>query len=262
MFYAQLQEGAISARGEDIARLKTAVASWLNAAFPNSPRIDPDDRSGRGIGHDVTGKLLCPIKYDWDNLFVREKLRAFSPEYDYTGDFLLRCFYPNFKGDATRPEKGFLKSSLLVKTFKHIYTSPASAKDVSIAENEDAENDSNQLNCTTRRVSKRKKATRKPVAATLRMSKVTPRALAYAATQLAFALCNAENWCLEHNGCNFQLLYETIVDYFEAVENPLKRTERDQLLEWWNGQIFPNAKSTNHATANARSETLKLLNGV
>jgi hypothetical protein len=52
-----------------------------------------------------------------------------------------------------------------------------------VAENEDAENDINQLNMT-RRVPKPKKPARKPVAATLRMSKVTPRALAYAATQV------------------------------------------------------------------------------
>jgi hypothetical protein len=50
-------------------------------------------------------------------------------------------------------------------------------------ENEDVENDINQSNKTCR-VSKHKKASRKPVAATLRMSKVTPRALAYAATQV------------------------------------------------------------------------------
>ena len=54
-------------RGEDVAQLKAAVTGWLNTAFPDSPRIDPDDRSGRGIHHDVTGKLLCPIKYDWDD---------------------------------------------------------------------------------------------------------------------------------------------------------------------------------------------------
>jgi hypothetical protein len=73
------------------------------------------------------------------------------------------------------------------------------------------------------------------------------------------------------------LLYETIVDYFEVVENPVKRAEREKLLEWWNRyahvqvqvigqiliayrQIFPNAK-TARAAADARSETLKLLNG-
>ena len=39
---------------------------------------------------------------------------------------------------------------------------------------------------------------------------------------------------MEHNSCNFQLLYETIVDYFEIVQNPIKQKEREQLLEWWN----------------------------
>jgi hypothetical protein len=52
-----------------------------------------------------------------------------------------------------------------------------------VLENEDAENDINWLNMM-RRVPKRKKPAWKPVAATLRMSKVTPRALAYAATQV------------------------------------------------------------------------------
>ena len=71
--------------------------------------------------------------------------------------------------------------------FKHIFTSPASAKEVPVLdlEREDAENNINQLRMT-RRVPKRKKPARKSVAATLRMSKVTPRALAYAATQVRF----------------------------------------------------------------------------
>jgi hypothetical protein len=76
----------------------------------------------------------------------------------------------------------------LCQTFKHIFTSPASAKEVSVLQDEEAiENDVNQLN--TRRAPKRKKPARKPVAATLRMSKVTPRALAYAATQVG-SICS------------------------------------------------------------------------
>ena len=53
---------------------------------------------------------------------------------------------------------------------------------MSVLEDENIENDVNQL--STRHVPKRKKPTRKPVAATLRMSKVTSRALAYVATQV------------------------------------------------------------------------------
>jgi len=61
--------------------------------------------------------------------------------------------------------------------------SPASAKEVSVLEDEDIENDINRLNT---KCVKRKKPARKPVAATLRMSKVTPCALAYAATQVGY----------------------------------------------------------------------------
>ena len=66
------------------------------------------------------------------------------------------------------------------------------------------------------------------------------------------------------------------MDYFEVVENPLKQTERNQLLDWWNRyactnlviiqmlitcrKIFPNAKTTNPTAADVRLETFKLLN--
>ncbi len=62
--------------------------------------------------------------------------------------------------------------------------------------------------------------------------------------------------------CDFQLLYETIVDYFEVVENP--RYACIQILiasSFACRQIFLNVKTTNRTAADVRSETLKLLNG-
>jgi len=60
-------------------------------------------------------QLFCSLLIRTPFQSVHEKIRAFSPEYNYTGDFLLSCFYTNFKGNIDQPEKGFLKSSLLVK---------------------------------------------------------------------------------------------------------------------------------------------------
>ena len=67
--FQQLQRGADSARSDDLNRIRTCVADWLNAAQPR-PEIllDPSCRENRGIQHDVTGKLLCPAGFDWDDL--------------------------------------------------------------------------------------------------------------------------------------------------------------------------------------------------
>ena len=65
-FESQLQKGASDARGDDIFHLRRAVGDWLNKLHPKpQPLFDPDDRSSRGIQHDTTGFLLCPIEFDW-----------------------------------------------------------------------------------------------------------------------------------------------------------------------------------------------------
>jgi hypothetical protein len=67
-----------------------------------------------------------------------------------------------------------------VKTFKHIYTSPSSSHDISILD-DDAENMPPKK---IRRTETGKSNTRKAVAANLHMTRVTPRAIAYAAVQV------------------------------------------------------------------------------
>ena len=65
----QLQDGANSARSDDISRVKSGVAILLNNRTDNpvNPPLDPGTRDGRGLQNDFTGRLLCPVKYDWDD---------------------------------------------------------------------------------------------------------------------------------------------------------------------------------------------------
>lgn len=107
------------------------IAEWLNQQYPDAPPLSTLKRDGRGIHHPITGMLLCPIRYEWDNEWydffvflefsyfqidrIRTKLREADPEYDYTIDICLRCFYRNFNGSSDNPERGFLQSALLVK---------------------------------------------------------------------------------------------------------------------------------------------------
>lgn len=110
-----------------------AVGNWLNKEYTDAPPLDTGDRQGRGIHHPITGMLLCPVRYDWDDArqassflavanthfvhaaSVRDKLRGAHPNYDYTIDFCIRAFYRGFKGSLLDAEKGFLQSALLVK---------------------------------------------------------------------------------------------------------------------------------------------------
>jgi len=77
----KLQTGANDARSDDAGRIKVAVANWLNARKPYRSEIDdsnrntatpiqvlsPKGKEGRRISNNVTGRLICPIEYDWDD---------------------------------------------------------------------------------------------------------------------------------------------------------------------------------------------------
>lgn len=97
-------------------------------------RLTGKKKTDRGINNDVTGRLLCPIDFDWDEpeyvtcypldlrryglivLFsVRANLRNAAPGYDYTSSMFLRCLYEKEDGDPASPKEGFLKGDLLLR---------------------------------------------------------------------------------------------------------------------------------------------------
>jgi hypothetical protein len=71
----KLASGANDARSDDTSRLKVAVAEWLNSRSWNSAesdamstRLSAKGKEDRGYSNDVTGRLLCPVIFEWDNL--------------------------------------------------------------------------------------------------------------------------------------------------------------------------------------------------
>ena len=179
------------------------IPEWLNQQYPHEPPLSTIKRNGHGIHHSITGMLLCPIRYDWDDeeyefSLVLDKIcscswtdrvcnkpREAQPNYNYTINICIRGFYRGFNGSSDNPEKGFLQSLLLVKTFKHIFTSPSSSHDISIL-GDDENNAENMPPSETRRpeTGKTKANTHKAVTANLNMTRVTQRAIAYAAVQV------------------------------------------------------------------------------
>ena len=66
MMFLKLRKGGDGAWGDDANSLKLAVVNWLNEASPRpEPLLSATDKSGRGFYHDATGRLLCPVDYDW-----------------------------------------------------------------------------------------------------------------------------------------------------------------------------------------------------
>ncbi|KAF8872004.1 hypothetical protein BD779DRAFT_1453336 [Infundibulicybe gibba] len=235
-FYGQLQRGASDARSKDTFTMKAVVANWLNMSTPvPNPILDPTCRLNRGIQHNTTGRLLCPIDFDWDDEVVRQKLQ--SGVEDWTSSFLAHCFYAGGSGDINNIEKGFLRSLYLVKTFQTLFTSPSSAQHTTHIASDD-ENTAPTTPAPPRKKSKQP-ATRTNVATVLCMNgKVTPRAIAYAAVQLHFALTDTPQWTDIHHNFDYQGLYNFIIDFFEDVDGPDAKQFAKNLLGWWNKYVF------------------------
>jgi hypothetical protein len=50
--------------------MKSMIADLLNTRTKNPviPSLKLKTRDERGLQNDFTGRLLCPIKYDWEDL--------------------------------------------------------------------------------------------------------------------------------------------------------------------------------------------------
>ncbi|KAF9529567.1 hypothetical protein CPB83DRAFT_893380 [Crepidotus variabilis] len=232
----KLQHGANEARRDDLRRILGELPQWLNEDFTPERAFSLKNRRDRGLQNAVTGRLLCPISYNWDDTAVRTSIR--NGTISIADDFYLACFYPRATGNVADVEARFLRSKLLVKAYCAIFTSPSSAD---AFEEESEEGPARKR----RRVDAQKKITKSTVADLIGMEgKVTPRTIAHAAVMLAFNLTNCEHWRPSYNGFSYHSLYNFIIDFFEDVHDPITRRKVDQLLVWWNLQVFPDHVAT------------------
>ncbi|KAF9039168.1 hypothetical protein BJ165DRAFT_1407392 [Panaeolus papilionaceus] len=226
---AILQEGANEARGDDIRNLKLLVAEWLNKTYSPKDAFSTTSRADRGLQNDITGALLCPVEYDWNDQATRLAIKAGT--LSIKDDLCLACFYPRGKGDSNNVDDKFLRSRLLVKSYCAIFTSPTSADAFEEDETEDGPTKKKGTASASR-----KKATKSNNATLLHMNGVvTPRSIAYVAVV----------WVETYNGFEYRALWEYIVDYFEDTEDDEEAKARAQeLLAWWNKQVFPHHADT------------------
>ncbi|KAJ3749802.1 hypothetical protein EV360DRAFT_89650 [Lentinula raphanica] len=247
--YAALELGANAARSEDIHNGAMELADWLNQRSPGpQPQIDRQTRIGRGFVHELTGRLLCPIDFDWDDLTIRAEIRAIgrrSVVKDSALPFFLPFMYRNETGDVENPLKGWLQGPLLVKMVLFLFKSASSVgrqviDNETVNQSSDEENnlDTLPLPHSTGRSGKRRKSTKKTVSQLWSISTVSPRMIAYAATLLRFILSDGPAWGAD-DSFPYESFYNGIVDFFEDVEvGSEDETRTKQLLTWWTRTIY------------------------
>jgi len=209
-----IQKGSSNARSDDTKSLKGAILDWITPrGQPLNPSLARNVKIDRGFHHDRTGALLCPADMDWTSTEIKNKLR--SGETAVSGDHWPIFLYQGYTYDPEDPWNGLLRSSLIVSAYKHIFTSPSS-------------------------VEKEPKATRSGNARIHGMTHVTRPSIAYVATQVRFALSSSPVFCRTDTVTDSERFYNTVLDLLEDID---EAEEVNDLITWWNRQIFPSYSS-------------------
>ncbi|KAH6888289.1 hypothetical protein BKA70DRAFT_1121574 [Coprinopsis sp. MPI-PUGE-AT-0042] len=203
---AMIQKGANSARSDDTKTLKSAIVDWiipLNGQ-PLNPPIARNVKMDRGFLHPRTGFLLCPVDLNWQDEEVQKQLQ--DKELMVSGRSWPIFLYKDENYDENEPWSGLLRHKLLIKAYKHIFTSPSS-------------------------VEREVKATRSGNARIHGMTSVTRASLAYISTQVRFALTSTSIFSRADTETDSETFYNSVLD---LLEDPEEQEEVRDLLSWWN----------------------------
>ncbi|KAF8525440.1 hypothetical protein JB92DRAFT_2784212 [Gautieria morchelliformis] len=213
--------GLLAARSEDITSLKVVVVDWLstppyNASIAAYP-LAHNSKTTQGFNNPVIGELLCPTDLKWSDSTVQQGLC-------YGTIDIQPSQWPNFIYEhCTVPSEGedmwvgFLRHQLLVKTLKHIYTSPSSVDRA----------DGNR-------------ATRSSKAALAGMTGMSVGAIADAVVKLRHSLSSHSTFQKNDRKSNNQLFYYGLLEVLEAIES---QEQVRELLQWYDRRLFPGQES-------------------
>ncbi|KAG2738342.1 hypothetical protein P692DRAFT_20758862, partial [Suillus brevipes Sb2] len=207
---------ASGARGDDTKSLKGSVLEWIMPKGQSLvPPLSQNVKIDRGFNYKCTGALLCPAGLDWR---YRLKTKLQSGEMIVTGDQWPPFLYANYHYDLEDAWNGLFRSALLVSAYKHVFTSPSS-------------------------VDREPKATCSGNARIHGMTRVTLPSIRYIATQVRFALTSSPVFSHTDTVTDSEQFYNSILDIFE---DPDEKQEVDDLIIWWNRQIFPSYSTAQH----------------
>lgn len=119
----KLQEGANGARSDDIKHIKEELGTWINLNYKPIKLLNPKSQDGWGLQHDVCGRLLTPIQFDWQDaeydpaicyvfvlsLFIRVRANICNGAdgFSLANRYFLACLYPTGHGTNERLSNTF-----------------------------------------------------------------------------------------------------------------------------------------------------------
>ncbi|KAH6904935.1 hypothetical protein BKA70DRAFT_1373300 [Coprinopsis sp. MPI-PUGE-AT-0042] len=201
-----ITRGASNARSDDTRTLKSAVIDWITP--PDTvlrPPLQRNVKTDRGFHHSRTGELLCPATMNWKSPEVRERLR--SAQLVPSGEQWPLFLYHNYEYNPDDPWNGLLRSELLVKAYKHIFTSPSSVEK-----------------------SAERPSTRSSNSSLHGMTSVTKASLCYIATQVRFAISSTAVFSRSDTTTDSERFYNSLMTLLEDAE---ERDEVKRLMAWW-----------------------------
>ncbi|KAH6888935.1 hypothetical protein BKA70DRAFT_1121308, partial [Coprinopsis sp. MPI-PUGE-AT-0042] len=235
---SMIQKGANSARSDDTKTLKGAVIDWIapSDGTPLIPTIARNSKMDHGFSHPRTGFLLCPAELNWEDEEVKRQLQ--DKELMVSGTNWPIFLYKDEIYDEDEPWSRLLRNKILVKAYKHIFTSPSS-------------------------VEREVKATRSGNARIHGMTSVANSrpSIAYICTQVQFSLTSAAIFSRSDAEADSETFYNSVLD---LLKDPEEQEEVKDLLSWWDKRIFPSFSNTkrvlpvNSAFARIKSKRARL----
>ncbi|PPQ66264.1 hypothetical protein CVT24_007282 [Panaeolus cyanescens] len=232
---ANMVDSANQARSNDIFGLKDKFLQYLALELPSGAAIPTKpDKSDRGFKNRYTAELLVPgilrSQFDKDPNAMMAELLNGTPQYlDNNGNDdrevpINEEEFPSFMwpegGFVAGPENcevNLLRSNILVRIYRHIFTTPSSA----------LKNLNDTITKSVKGMAKKEK-----------MQHVTPASIAYACVMLRHAATCATSWDQHDRSFNYQKYFSIVVALFDKSDEDADIEWIDDTLKWWDVMIF------------------------
>ncbi|KAG8218943.1 hypothetical protein J3R82DRAFT_4654 [Butyriboletus roseoflavus] len=217
----KMNETIHSTQSVNATSLKKHIAQYLppnpHKAGLNPPIVNGSGQAEMGLKHPILARFLCPAdkleEYNRDPAGTCKLLEcgkipmtaANFPAVLWSGN--------NYLGDdwdMTDMDKGFFRSYVA----RHIFLGPTSAL------KDEGKKGSKQSNCDLHD-----------------MVTVEPEHIAYVCVQTRFGISSMSVWSEKDGEFSYRDFYHYIITY---IHNAVDRAWRDNLIKWWNVQLFGN----------------------
>ncbi|GLB41608.1 hypothetical protein LshimejAT787_1002080 [Lyophyllum shimeji] len=230
-----MSESAARARSDDIGSLRDAGLAYVELDTKLDPSIPPRSQKSehRGFRNLTTARLLCPVRvlaeFKANSAQTIEKLH--DGRIQVTGDDLPSFLYPDGQYDPEDLDKGLMRGPLVVRIWRHLFTSPSSA---------------------VIPLGQQRAVKTKGCQATMNgLTTPTPATIAYAALQTYWMLCPLDDWRLDDGVFDKQEFFRNVVNIFSMGQWEDVDSENnewaEETLRWWEEQVLP-LKALNRAS--------------